>query len=89
MSKISERLFPALYRTLVAKPGQMQLFDAPAQPADEPADEPTCSRCNHPVDTDDCVVTGDPENPVRNYIGEEITGTFCSDRCLTETQVLA
>jgi len=40
MSKISERLFPALYRTLVAKPGQMQLFSARAQPAAKPVLEP-------------------------------------------------
>jgi|6_EtaG_2_1085325.scaffolds.fasta_scaffold01331_10 hypothetical protein len=39
MSKISEWGFSALYRTLVAQPGQMQLFDAPAQPADEPVVE--------------------------------------------------
>ena len=40
MSKISEWGFSALYRTLVAQPGQMQLFDAPAQPAAEPVLEP-------------------------------------------------
>jgi hypothetical protein len=44
MSKISELGFPALYRTLVAKPGQMQLFSARAQPETSnlppPADPP-------------------------------------------------
>lgn len=36
MSKISEWGFPALYRSLVAKPGQMPLFSARAQPVAEP-----------------------------------------------------
>ena len=33
MYKTSELGFPALYRTLVAQPGQMQLFSARAKPA--------------------------------------------------------
>ena len=40
MSKISELGFPALYRTLVAQPGQMQLFSPRAQPAAKPVLEP-------------------------------------------------
>ena len=36
MSKISELGFPALYRSLVAQPGQMQLFSPRAQPAAKP-----------------------------------------------------
>tara|TARA_R110000824_G_scaffold211519_1_gene397474 strand:+ start:580 stop:807 length:228 start_codon:yes stop_codon:yes gene_type:complete len=57
MSKISESLFPALYRTLVAKPGQMQLFSPRAQPADEPVFGPI-----YRPDLANCIGCGAPDH---------------------------
>ena len=56
MSKISERLFPALYRTLVAKPGQMQLFSA--RPRWELVVE--IARATNPLCKNECWRVGDP-----------------------------
>ena len=63
MSKISESGFPALYRTLVAKPGQMQLFSARAQPVTKPVVETHTPYCFDPSTGDRCFCDYDEYNP--------------------------
>lgn len=80
MSKISESGFPALYRTLVAKPGQMPLFSARAQPVAKPVAEIIIELESE--DGDECV-----ECQEELYRGAEVAqteaGVLCVD-CLED-----
>tara|TARA_R100001369_G_scaffold54504_1_gene81388 strand:+ start:487 stop:714 length:228 start_codon:yes stop_codon:yes gene_type:complete len=64
MSKTSELGFPALYRTLVAQPGQMQLFSPRAQPVAQPALEQHTAYCFDPSTENRCLCDYAEYNPL-------------------------